>query len=91
MDEEEEGTPVTADMIAHTNLHGDVAEDKRHFVEISFDGFRLCETTTEAISLDDFNDKVLELWRRLDEFLVESMERRKTKMSAKSGHLREFQ
>jgi len=88
---EDEETPITADAIDHTNIQGDVATNKSHFVEISFDGFRLCETTTEDISLDDFNDKVMGLWRSLDEMLLESMERRKKKMRAEPGHMREYQ
>lgn len=77
MNETEDGMmPVTKDMIEHTNMQGDVSENQKHFVEISFDGFRLCETTTDEISLDDFNEKVLNLWKNLDAFLLESMVKR---------------
>ncbi len=76
-----EMTGVTPDMLAsHTNMQGDVSEQKKHFAEISFDGFRLCETTTDEISLDDFNEKVLNLWKSLDAFLLESMQRRQKAM-----------
>tara|TARA_Y100000310_G_scaffold203680_1_gene203924 strand:- start:198 stop:476 length:279 start_codon:yes stop_codon:yes gene_type:complete len=85
--DEEELTPVTKDMIDHTNVQGDVSDNKTHFVEISFDGFRLCETTTEHISLDSFNEKVLKLWKDLDAFLMESMERRRKKMKETPGHM----
>tara|TARA_R100000458_G_C8275833_1_gene251001 strand:+ start:2977 stop:3252 length:276 start_codon:yes stop_codon:yes gene_type:complete len=75
-----EMTGVTPEMIDHTNIQGDVSENQKHFVEISFDGFRLCETTTDEISLDDFNEKVLNLWKSLDAFLLESMQRRQKAM-----------
>ena len=91
--DEEEFIPVTKKDIDHTNVQGDVSDNKTHFVEISFDGFRLCETTTEPITLDSFNEKVLKLWQDLDKFLMESMERRRTKMKETTDHMnrnREF-
>ena len=91
--DEEEFIPITKKDIDHTNVQGDVSDNKTHFVEISFDGFRLCETTTEAITLDEFNKKVLKLWQDLDKFLMESMERRRKTMKENPGHLdrnREF-
>ena len=40
MNETEDGMMhVTKDMIEHTNMQGDVSENQKHFVEISFDGF----------------------------------------------------
>jgi hypothetical protein len=90
MSEMDDMIPVTKDDIIHTNYHGDASEHQKHFVEISFDGFRLCETTSDDISLDDFNEKVLGLWEKLDNFLLESMMKRK-KVAGNKKPGREFQ
>ena len=78
--DEDEMIPVTAQDIDHTNMQGDISDNKKHFMEISFDGFRICVSTAENCSLDTFNDSVLSFWERLDEFLVKRSKRGKKKM-----------
>lgn len=68
--EDKEMTGVTPDMIDHTNIQGDVSKEKKHFAEISFDGFRICLSTSEEMPLIDFNDELLRFWTRLDEFMM---------------------
>jgi|2_EtaG_2_1085320.scaffolds.fasta_scaffold149201_2 hypothetical protein len=79
MNEEEEFTPVTKKDVDHTNIQGDVAAGQKHFLEISFEGFRLCETTSEDITLEEFNATVLGFWKKLDDFLQKTMERKMKK------------
>ena len=84
LEEENEMTGVTPEMLSHTNMQGDVSDQKKHFAEISFDGFRICLSTSEEMPLVDFNDELLRFWSRLDEFMMEKQkERRKT--SRKKG------
>ena len=64
-------------MIDHTNLQGDVSKDKNHFAEISFDGFRICLSTSERIPLSEFNDELLRFWQNLDEFIMNKQKQRK--------------
>ena len=45
MDTENEMTGVTPAMVDHTNMQGDIASDKKHFAEVSFDGFRTVSYT----------------------------------------------
>ena len=71
---------VTADMVAHTNLQGDVSKEKNHFAEISFDGFRICLSTSETLPLKEFNDELLRFWKNLDEFIMNKQKERKTKL-----------
>ena len=78
--DEDEMIPVTAQDIDHTNIQGDISDNKKHFMEISFDGFRICVSTAEDCSLDTFNDSILSFWERLDEFLVKRSKRGKKKM-----------
>ena len=68
---------VTPEMIDHTNLQGDVSKDKNHFAEISFDGFRICLSTSERIPLSEFNDELLRFWQNLDEFIMNKQKQRK--------------
>ena len=68
---------VTAEMVDHTNLQGDVSNDKNHFAEISFDGFRICLSTSEKIPLNEFNDELLRFWKNLDEFIMNKQKERK--------------
>ena len=75
---------VTADMVDPTNLHGDVSKYKKHFAEISFDGFRICLSTSEAIPLKDFNDELLRFWTNLDEFIT-SKQKERAKKSVRSN------
>ena len=63
-------TGVTPQMIDHTNIQGDVSNEKKHFAEISFDGFRICLSTSEEMPLIEFNDELLRFWTRLDEFMM---------------------
>ena len=70
---------VTADMVDHTNLQGDVSRDKNHFAEISFDGFRICLSTSEIIPLKEFNDELLRFWTNLDEFIATKQKERAQK------------
>jgi|TARA_R110001583_G_scaffold95748_2_gene239751 hypothetical protein len=68
--EDKEMTGVTPQMIDHTNIQGDVSNEKKHFAEISFDGFRICLSTSEEMPLIEFNDELLRFWTRLDEFMM---------------------
>ena len=89
MSEEEEFVPVTKKEVDHTNMQGDVAAGQKHFLEISFEGFRICETTSEDISLEDFNKEVLEFWKNLDIFLQESIDskmKKRQKMDRQRGN-----
>ena len=70
---------VTPEMIDHTNIQGDVAAGQKHFLEISFEGFRLCETTSDDITLEEFNETVLNFWKKLDDFLQKTIERKMKK------------
>jgi len=79
MNEEEEFTPVTKKDVDHTNMQGDVASGQKHFLEISFEGFRLCETTSDDITLEEFNATVLGFWKQLDDFLQKTIERKMKK------------
>lgn len=79
MNEEEEFTPVTKKDVDHTNIQGDVAAGQKHFLEISFEGFRLCETTSDDITLEEFNEIVLGFWEKLDNFLQKTIERKMKK------------
>ena len=81
---ENEMTGVTPDMIDHTNIQGNVAADKKHFAEISFDGFRICLSTSEEMPLVDFNDELLRFWSRLDEFMMQKQKER-VRVSKKKG------
>ena len=76
---EEEMIGVTKDMIDHTNIQGDISEDKKHFAEISFDGFRICLSTSETIPLKEFNDELLRFWTNLDEFIATKQKERARK------------
>ena len=78
--EDEQMTPIAADHVQHTNIHGDVSEDKKHFLEISLDGFRLCLSTSEDIKLSEFNASAMKFWIELDDFLHNSSNRRKKSM-----------
>tara|TARA_R100000789_G_scaffold42111_1_gene43808 strand:+ start:328 stop:597 length:270 start_codon:yes stop_codon:yes gene_type:complete len=78
--EDEQMIPVGADNIQHTNIHGDVSEDKKHFLEISLEGFRLCLSTSEDITLSEFNDSAMKFWTEMDEFLHKSSNKRKKTM-----------
>ena len=80
MNEENEFVGVTPDMIEQTNIQGDVSDNKKHFMEISFDGFRICVSTAENLTLDTFNDSILKFWEKLDEFLVKRGKRAQKKM-----------
>ena len=71
MSEESEITGVTPDMVETTNITGDISDNKNHFMEISFEGFRICVSTAENSTLDSFNDSVLGFWKKLDGFLQE--------------------
>ena len=71
---------ITADKIQHTNLQGDVSKDKKHFMEISLDGFRLCLSTSEEITFNEFNDSAMKFWTELDNFLQESASKKKSRM-----------
>jgi|TARA_Y100000310_G_scaffold120091_1_gene118823 hypothetical protein len=77
---DEQTTPIGADHIQHTNIHGDISEDKKHFLEISLDGFRLCLSTSENITLNDFNRSAMKFWTELDEFLQNSSQKRRKTM-----------
>ena len=79
MNEEDEFTPVTKKDVDHTNIQGDVAAGQKHFLEISFEGFRLCETTSDDITLEEFNETVLNFWKKLDDFLQRTIERKMKK------------
>ena len=72
---------VTKEMIDHTNIQGDVSQDKKHFAEISFDGFRICLSTSETIPLKEFNDELLRFWTNLDEFIVNKQKEMQKKTS----------
>ncbi len=74
--EDNEMTGITPQMIDHTNIQGDVSKEKKHFAEISFDGFRICLSTSEEIPLVDFNDELLRFWTRLDEFMMDKQKER---------------
>jgi len=74
--EDKEMTGVTPEMIDHTNIQGDVSNEKKHFAEISFDGFRICLSTSEEIPLVDFNDELLRFWERLDQFMMDKQKER---------------
>ena len=89
MDTEDEMTGVTPDMIDHTNIQGNIAADKKHFAEISFDGFRICLSTSEEMPLVDFNDELLRFWSRLDEFMMQKQKDR-MKVSKKKGQDRHY-
>ena len=84
MDTEDETTGVTPDMIDHTNIQGNVAADKKHFAEISFDGFRICLSTSEEMPLVDFKDELLRFWSRLDEIMMQKQKER-MRVSKKKG------
>jgi len=77
MSDDDEMIPVTAQDIDHTNIQGDISDNKKHFMEISFDGFRICVSTAEDCSLDKFNDSILTFWEKLDKFLVERQKGKK--------------
>ncbi len=77
MNDDDEMIPVSAQDIEHTNIHGDISDNKKHFMEISFDGFRICVSTAEDCTLDKFNDSVLNFWEKLDEFLVKRQKGKK--------------
>ena len=77
MSDDDEMIPVTAQDIDHTNIQGDISDNKKHFMEISFDGFRICVSTAEDCSLDKFNDSILDFWEKLDKFLVERQKGKK--------------
>ena len=79
MNEEDDGMiGVTPDMVPdHSNLQGDISDNKNHFMEISFEGFRICVSTAENSTLDSFNDSVLRFWEKLDSFLQERGKRNK--------------
>ena len=80
MSEESEMIGVTPEMVEHTNMTGDVSDNKKHFMEISFEGFRICVSTSENSTLDSFNDSVLSFWEKLDGFLQERSKRAKKTM-----------
>ncbi len=81
MSEDNEMIGVTPEMVPdHTNMQGDISDNKNHFMEISFEGFRICVSTAENSSLDAFNDSVLRFWEKLDGFLQERGKRAKKKM-----------
>ena len=82
--EDNEMTGVTPQMLDHTNMQGDVSNEKKHFAEISFDGFRICLSTSEEMPLVDFNDELLRFWTRLDEFMMDKQKER-MKVSKKKG------
>ena len=73
MNEEDDGMiGVTPDMVPdHSNMQGDISDNKNHFMEISFEGFRICISTAENSTLDSFNESVLTFWEKLDTFLQE--------------------
>jgi len=75
-DNNNEMTGVTPQMLDHTNMQGDVSNEKKHFAEISFDGFRICLSTSEEMPLVDFNDELLRFWTRLDEFMMDKQKER---------------
>ena len=81
MSENDEMIGVTKEMIDHTNIQGDVSQDKKHFAEISFDGFRICLSTSETIPLKEFNDELLRFWTNLDEFIVNKQKEMQKKTS----------
>jgi|TARA_R100000781_G_scaffold114288_2_gene84727 hypothetical protein len=83
-DNNNEMTGVTPQMLDHTNMQGDVSNEKKHFAEISFDGFRICLSTSEEMPLVDFNDELLRFWTRLDEFMMDKQKER-MKVSKKKG------
>jgi len=83
-DNDNEMTGVTPQMLDHTNMQGDVSNEKKHFAEISFDGFRICLSTSEEMPLVDFNDELLRFWTRLDEFMMDKQKER-MKVSKKKG------
>jgi hypothetical protein len=86
LEEQNEMIGVTPDMLAsHTNMQGDVSSDKKHFAEISFDGFRICLSTSESMPLVDFNDELLRFWSRLDEFMMEKQRERKKTTDIRGG------
>jgi len=74
--EDKEMTGVTPEMIDHTNIQGDVSNEKKHFAEISFEGFRICLSTSEEMPLVDFNDELLRFWTRLDQFMMDKQKER---------------
>ena len=81
MNEDNEMIGVTPDMVPdHTNMQGDIYDNKNHFMEISFEGFRICVSTAEKSSLDAFNDSVLRFWEKLDGFLKERSKQTQKKM-----------
>ena len=80
--EDKEMIGVTPQMIDHTNIQGDVSVEKKHFAEISFEGFRICLSTSEEMPLVDFNNELLRFWERLDEFMMNKQKER-VKMSSK--------
>ena len=81
--EDKEMTGVTPQMIDHTNIQGDVSNEKKHFAEISFDGFRICLSTSEEMPLIAFNDELLRFWTRLDEFMM-SKQKERIKIGSKN-------
>ena len=91
MNEQEEFVPVTKeDGELQTNMHGDVSVGQKHFLEISFDGFRICETTTDDMPLEEFNNQVLNFWKKLDTFLQKSIEskmKKKSKMERSNSYV----
>ena len=90
MNEEDEFTPITKKDVDHTNIQGDVAAGQKHFLEISFEGFRLCETTSDDITLEEFNETVLNFWKKLDDFLQRTIERKMkkaNKMNRDTGYV----
>ena len=82
--EDKEMTGVTPQMIDHTNIQGDVSNEKKHFAEISFEGFRICLSTSEEMPLVDFNNELLRFWERLDQFMMDKQKER-MKVSNKKG------
>ena len=77
-EENNEMTGVTPEMVPdHTNMQGDISDNKNHFMEISFEGFRICISTAENSTLDSFNESVLTFWAKLDSFLQERGKRHK--------------
>ena len=62
-----------------------MSSDKKHFAEISFDGFRICLSTSESMPLVDFNDELLRFWSRLDEFMMEKQRERKKTTDVRGG------
>ena len=89
MSENESGemVGVTPDMVETTNIVGDISDNKNHFMEISFEGFRICVSTAENSTLDSFNDSVLKFWEKLDGFLQEKSKRAKKTMRMNPSEL----